>query len=341
MVEVREIDVEKIFIPESRARATFSDEQHEELVASIKTHGFTIPILVSPMDDGRFLLIDGEHRVKIAKELGMKRVPAVITKGDEKQITLLNVLANTARGTQNPMDVAEMLKKCHDAGVSEEELAAAVGHTVEWVRFYIALTQLSDFYKEKLRSGELKVGHFREAIRLPTVEEVESALQSALIHKWTVEDLKYYVDRRLPIVKEIMKNEGPEALPPPPTPEQAKEVVLYGTCLACGRKVKRAEMRMPMICQDCYDFLMYFASQFKDTRKAMEELYKAYTFYQDAIRARRPKITKEEAEISSSEEEKGIPAEVENAAINEEEELDEETLRLAKQLKKLKQRGLI
>jgi ParB family chromosome partitioning protein len=341
MVEVKEILLDKIVIPPERARATFTDEQHEELMASIKTNGFTVPILVTPQKDGTFLLIDGEHRVKIAKELGMKAVPAVITAGDEKKITLLNILANTARGTQNPVDVAQQLKKAKDAGATVEELAAATGHTSQWVDFYIALTELPDFYKQKLREGALKVGHIREALRLPTPAEVEGALQSALLHGWTVEDMKYYVERRIPEVEEIIKAEGVDALPPPPSPSETQEMVLYGNCLACGRKVPRRELRMPMICQDCYDLLFWLASQFKDTRKAADTLYRAYNFYMDFLEHQQNRLPpslrgKETSQTVEREEviEEKPPAKTDV-------ELDEETLRLAKEIKKLKEKGLL
>jgi len=289
MVEVKEINVNDIIVPAERARATFTDELTAELEASIRTHGFTVPILVAPAPNGKYTLIDGEHRLQIAKKLGYTALPCVIAEADDKKLTLLNILANTARGTQNPMDVAEQLKKAHDAGVSDEELAAATGHTKEWVRFYLNITELPDIYKNHLRTGRLKVGHMREVLRLPTPIEIDSALQSTLIHEWTVEDLKYYVDRRLMDLASMVKRVGPENMPPPPTPQEAVEIVSYSYCLMCKRKAKRDDMRMPIICQDCYNFLEYFAEQFGDTKKALEILYEAYTFY-CAYNAKMPRL---------------------------------------------------
>ena len=58
-LKYEEIPIEKIIIPEQRARATFTEEQYNELKASIQTHGFTIPILVRDLGDGTYELIDG------------------------------------------------------------------------------------------------------------------------------------------------------------------------------------------------------------------------------------------------------------------------------------------
>ena len=89
MTVVKEIPIDKIIIPETRARATFTEEQHQELMASIKNYGFTVPILVQDNKDGTYTLIDGEHRTLIAKELGYEKIPAVIVEADTKKACLL------------------------------------------------------------------------------------------------------------------------------------------------------------------------------------------------------------------------------------------------------------
>ncbi|MBW2561441.1 MAG: ParB/RepB/Spo0J family partition protein [Deltaproteobacteria bacterium] len=341
MTKYEEIPVEDIIIPEERARSTFTPEQEAELEASIKTHGFVVPVLVAKQPDGKYMLIDGEHRIKVAKKLGLTKVPAVVTEGDQKKTTLLNVLANTARGTQNPMDVAEMLAKAREAGATEEELAAATGHTVQWVRFYLTLNELPDFYKEKLRSGELKVGHIKEAMRLPTPQEIDAALRSTLIHNWTVEELKYYVDRRLPTLQRIYKEGGPENLPPPPTPEEAEEIVEYRTCVGCQRKVPREQLRLPPICEECYTLLRYITDQFGEPKKAMDTIYEAYNFYASALEKmapEQPPIPQPQPRPQPQINPQPNPQPVHQP---QEETFDPETVKMVKLIKALKQAGVI
>jgi len=340
-LQVKQVAVSDIIVPDSRARATFTSEQDAELEASIKMHGFVVPILVAPAPDGKYMLIDGEHRLRVAERLGFKAVPAAVFEGDERKFSLLNILANTARGLQDPIGVAEQLKRCAEAGLSEDELAAATGHTREWVRFYILLNELSDDYKAKLKTGELKVGHIREALRLPTPIEVDAALKSALIHGWDVAVLHEYVNRRLPELREIYREGEPEQLPAPPTPEEAKELVEYRSCMACGRTVKNVDMRMPAICQQCYDFLNYFAQQFHDTGQALETLYKAYTFYMDAIQAGGKSSSQSLAtEAQPVTQPQSALVEVEPAEGGSL-QIDAETLALARKIKLLREVGLI
>ena len=280
-MEVREIPIKDIIIPEERARATFTPEQMEELRASIQKNGFTIPILVRPLEDGKYELIDGEHRIQVVTEMGWEKIPAVITDADDKKATLLNILANTARGTQNPMDVAEALKRAHDAGATVEELAAATGHTKNWVRLYLTLNDLPDFYKNALREGKLKVGHVQEAMKLGDVVEIDAALQSALVHGWSVSVMKYYVEQRLQALQRAREEGNLEFLEHPPTPEEAQEYVAYGECMFCHRKVPRDQLRMPVMCEADYQLLAWINDQIGPPEKAMQIIYNAVNMYLD------------------------------------------------------------
>lgn len=333
-MEIKEIKIEDIVIPEERARATFTEEQYNELKASIQTHGFTVPILVRRLEDGKFELIDGEHRIQIAKELGMQKVPAVITEGDEKKVTLLNILANTARGTQNPMDVAEALRRAHDAGADVKELAAATGHTESWVKLYLTLTDLPEHYKQALREGALKVGHIKEAMKLMDPVEIDAALQSTLVHGWTVNVLKYYVEQRLKDLERARARGDIEFLEKPPTPTYAQQVVSYGECMVCHRKINRADLRMPTICEDCYTLLEYIVSQLGDPKHALQTCYNALNLYFDMMKRQKQQPPPAFSTQPSQPQQPQTPKQ-------ESQEVDQELIQLAKKLKLLKEMGLL
>ena len=70
--------------PYSKNARVHTEEQVEQLVKSIKTYGFTNPILI----DGKNVLIAGHGRLEAATELGIIEIPAVVIKGlseDQKQ----------------------------------------------------------------------------------------------------------------------------------------------------------------------------------------------------------------------------------------------------------------
>jgi len=340
-MNVKEIPIRDIIIPENRVRATFTEEQYNELKASIEKHGFNIPILVKDLGNGKYELIDGEHRIKVAKELAMTTVPAVIVEADSLKATMLNILANTARGTQNPMDVAEALRRAHDAGASIEELAAATGHTEQWVKLYLTLTELPDVYKDALRKGTLKVGHIKEAMRLPSLDEIAAALDTAMNLGWTVEMTKYYVDRRLEEIKDMVaKGEKLEEIQPP-TVEEAQRMVQYAHCLFCNRPFPRKELYMPVMCPECRSLLEYVIDQLGEPKKAMETIYEAVRFYQEhREREKRMEEMEKRIEEQKKPEEVSKSPEIESKIL-EILGLSKEDLELAVKVKKLREMGLL
>ena len=271
----QEIEIDKIIIPEDRARATFTQEQYNELKASIKEHGFNVPILVRPLPDGKYELIDGEHRIKVVKELGWTKIPAVVTTTDEKRASILNFLANTARGTQDPIDISKAINKSIDAGATLEEIAAATGHTKEWVEFYKLLSDLPEHYQQALKDGRLNVTAIKEAFRLPSWEETDKILMTALNLGWSGAIVKHAVDMRLREI-ELAKERQKELEKPEPLPEfKPEELVQYENCMFCKRTVRKDTTYMEIICQDCRYLLKYVLQYIPDPEEAMEFFYNA------------------------------------------------------------------
>jgi len=278
-MRTEEIEIEKIVIPEQRARASFDQEQHEALVASIKTHGFSDPILVREIEHGKYELIDGEHRLNIARDLGYEKVPANVVDADDRKAIMLNILSNAARGVQNPMDIAEMLKQAQEKGATEDELAAAMGHTKSWIKLYLTLNDLPDHYKDALRSGKLKVGHIQETMKLMDTREIDAALQSVLVHGWSVKVLGYYVQERLRVLGEAKAKGELEKVERPPEPEEAVTMVQYADCMGCRQKVEREKLRMPTLCEDCYTLIEYCTTQMGTPKEAMDLIFRAVNMY--------------------------------------------------------------
>ncbi len=71
-----------------------SSETHmKRLVDSVERVGFLAPLVVVEREDGNgYLVIDGQHRLLAAKELGLRRVPAVIApRSAARRMLTLNV----------------------------------------------------------------------------------------------------------------------------------------------------------------------------------------------------------------------------------------------------------
>ena len=111
--EVIQIEIDKIMIPEERVTSIIDEEILQELEESIKQHGILQPLQIGEVD-GKLVLIDGLHRLMIAKRLGMKTVPCIVKKMSEDQLLITNLIMNRQRGKSNPAHEALVLKKLVD-----------------------------------------------------------------------------------------------------------------------------------------------------------------------------------------------------------------------------------
>ena len=111
-----------------------SDNKFNKLIRRIEEHGFDEPIQVIPSaeDQGRYLIVGGQHRSRAAKILGMKTVPAVIKESLTNEVDRYNELVarNIDRGD---LDVAkfnkllEHVKKVTTQPYTDEQLAEQMG----------------------------------------------------------------------------------------------------------------------------------------------------------------------------------------------------------------------
>jgi ParB family chromosome partitioning protein len=69
-----------------------SDAHVKRVMHSVDRVGFLAPVVVVERDGGGYLIIDGQHRFLAAKELGLRRIPAVIAPRDvARRMLTLNV----------------------------------------------------------------------------------------------------------------------------------------------------------------------------------------------------------------------------------------------------------
>src|SRR3954451_21936326 len=74
--ELRELEVTQIEPNPDQPRVTFDAAGLDGLAGSIGAVGLLQPLIVRPLDDGRYELVAGERRWRAARKAGIGRVPA-------------------------------------------------------------------------------------------------------------------------------------------------------------------------------------------------------------------------------------------------------------------------
>ncbi len=179
--EIAELPVEKISPSPHQARQDFSWESLSELAGSIKQHGIVQPLVVCPKDGG-WELIAGERRLRAAKIVGLKKVPAIIRDWDEQKKMEVSLVENLQRQDLNPLERAAGYRKLIDQfNLTHNQLAARLGRSREGVTNILRLLEAPEDVKEAIRKKEITEGHARPLLGLP--EAARSQVISAIKNK--------------------------------------------------------------------------------------------------------------------------------------------------------------
>jgi ParB family chromosome partitioning protein len=103
------------------------DPEYAELRDAIKEHGQSTPILVRPHpgDEGRYMVVFGHRRARVAKELGIE-VRAIVKDLEDAAHVIAQGQENTARANLSFIEKALYAKKLHDIGHGKGTIKAAL-----------------------------------------------------------------------------------------------------------------------------------------------------------------------------------------------------------------------
>lgn len=80
-----------------------------KLRAEIGQKGLAVPITVRRRGDGAYEIVDGEHRWRICKELGLKEMPCVVQDYNDAEAKIKTIQLNYMRGQVIPYKLAELI----------------------------------------------------------------------------------------------------------------------------------------------------------------------------------------------------------------------------------------
>ena len=82
---------------EAQPFKVFDDEAMDELVASIKSVGVLVPIIIRPVNDGKYEIISGHRRKRACEIAGIDKVPAIIKELSDTEAAIMLVDSNLQR----------------------------------------------------------------------------------------------------------------------------------------------------------------------------------------------------------------------------------------------------
>jgi ParB family transcriptional regulator, chromosome partitioning protein len=198
--ELRELDVREIDPNPDQPRAQFDAATLDALAGSIGSVGLLQPLIVRPIEGGRYELVAGERRWRAAQKAGIDRVPAVIRTSPEDERLQAALIENMVREDLNPVDEARACAALvDDLGISKEELARRVGRSRAAISNLIRLLDLPDPVLTLLERGDLTEGHGRAILQVRDQDRRSKLAKRAAAEGWSVRDTERHAgegDRR-------------------------------------------------------------------------------------------------------------------------------------------------
>lgn len=169
-----ELAIETITPNPRQPRAVFDEEALSELVESIGEVGLLQPIVVRPVDNGRFELVMGERRWRAAGLAGQQTIPAIVRRTEDHDLLRDALLENLHRVQLNPLEEAAAYQQMlEDFGCTQDELSTRIKRSRPQISNTIRLLKLPASVQRRVAAGVLSAGHARALLGLtdPAAQE--------------------------------------------------------------------------------------------------------------------------------------------------------------------------
>lgn len=221
-----------------------NDEDMENLVESIKTHGVMTPAAVRKKENGRYELISGHRRMRACEILGITTLRCDVLDLTHDEAVVMMVESNYQRSTILPSEKAYAYKMRLEAMNrqgkrtdltsgplgpklrSDEELASQVADSASQIKRYIRLTELIPELLDLVDEGKIALRPAVELSYIPRLKQGEiwqciEEEQCTPSHAQTIRMRRMYEEGKL-------TPESIEAIMTEEKPNQKEKIVLRG-----------------------------------------------------------------------------------------------------------------
>ena len=157
--QFKQIRLDKLNIPAETLRKSSFPANDKKLENSIESYGVLVPLVVTEFGRGEYSVWDGTRRIKVLKSTGKAgsfTVPALVTRGTDKDSVFFQININQNRERLNSFAEAKALRQLvvdHDMAIGEagrKLLKSSSWSTKVLKVFDLPKNILSDFNKGKI-----------------------------------------------------------------------------------------------------------------------------------------------------------------------------------------------
>ena len=154
--KVTDIPVDLIVTNPDQPRKCFGEEELLELRDSIVKYGVIQPIILKKQNNGPYILIAGERRLRAAIMAGLTKIPAIIREADDKDAAIIALVENVQRENLGYMEEAQAYYRLmEEYNLTQGEVAERVGKKQSTISNKIRILSLPEDIQKVLIENKL------------------------------------------------------------------------------------------------------------------------------------------------------------------------------------------
>ncbi|MGH7550150.1 MAG: ParB/RepB/Spo0J family partition protein [Gemmatimonadota bacterium] len=190
------VEVAQIVPNRHQPRTRFDEDGIAELAASIAQLGVLQPLLVTPLEDGRYMLVSGERRLRAARRAGLASVPVVVRDVDDRELLEMALVENLQREDLDPIEEASGYRDLvEEFDLTQVEVAGRVGRSRPAVANALRLLELPVEVQTMVRDRSLSAGHGRTLLGLGDRGQMDAIAKKVVRNGLSVRQLERLVRR--------------------------------------------------------------------------------------------------------------------------------------------------
>jgi ParB family chromosome partitioning protein len=152
------------------------------LKKSIEAKGVLEPLLVRPLDDGRFQIIAGERRFRAAIEAGLTEVPCIELDVPENEVVEIALIENLHRKDLHPFEEAEGYSSLQNKyAYTQQQVADAIGKSRVTITEALSLLQIPEDLRAECRRADIEARSVLvQVARLGEAAKMRAAIERVL-----------------------------------------------------------------------------------------------------------------------------------------------------------------
>jgi ParB family chromosome partitioning protein len=235
------LPIDKVEVPEERVTSYFDQDAYEEFKRTIAKFGVIEPIVCVEVD-GRYVLVDGLHRLQEAKDHGVKEISAVVIPGEEEDVFLTNLFLNVMRGKTKVAEIRRVIEiLADDYKMTAAKICKRTGLSQGYVIDLVKIGELPEEILQAFDNGLLSKGAALALCKLSPPELQLRVFAEISGRSLSVEDIEGIVN--------LLREEAHEIEPPTPKEPATRETEVK--CDGCYNPTGDKWLTHIKLCTDC------------------------------------------------------------------------------------------